>query len=196
MRILLLNCHFDYKSYCYNSDLLIVQVCLLFFFCKSFYSCQQQPEWGKHILPYPCWDWISILQCSTMPLCPSGKPRGPWKKMWSQREWQKSCKRHTAPAETALIIYSVFSGSFVWSSGVKEICMMFFFVFLVYLYMCVFVFVYIYAHLSRMTGVIWNWEVPPQCVHVTWREFHGHQVLTWEQRKPVQTRRIGQPEHL
>lgn len=56
------------------------------FFSKSIYCCQQQPEGGKHIFPYPCWDWISILHCSTMPLSPGGKPLGPWKKMWSQCE--------------------------------------------------------------------------------------------------------------
>lgn len=48
---------------------------LTFFFLESIYRAQHEPWGAKKCFPYPCWDWISILQGPAMPLFHSGKPR-------------------------------------------------------------------------------------------------------------------------
>lgn len=138
-----------------------VQVCLLFFFPKSISCCQQQPGRGKHILSYPCWDWISILHCSTMPLSPSGEPPGPWKKMWNQRESQKPAR----DIWFQLIMEGVFLFALVLSSGVKEFCILkgSVFVLLLFIIVCVCVWVYSYTCQSHDWGHLELRGAPTVC---------------------------------
>lgn len=51
------------------------------FFLESIYRAQLEPWGAKKCFPYPCWDWISILQRPVMPLFHSGKPPGHWEKV-------------------------------------------------------------------------------------------------------------------
>lgn len=129
-------------------------------FSKSIYCCQQQPKGGKHIFPYPCWDWISILHCSTMLLSPSGKPLGPRKKMWSQCESYFSWS----------IVDSIFLVILVLSKG--KICGKFVLVFCTWGVIS-YSFVYVYIHIPVPWLSHLDWKGGPHSVSMS----HGESYM-------------------